>query len=59
MGSAKDVDGGMEAAMCSLAATSSTLAVVDDEIGAGLPACNQEPMDGVEDGDGGVEAVGV
>jgi hypothetical protein len=54
-----DDEGGVEAAMCSSRATSSTLAKVDDDIGAGLPACSQAPMDDVKDDDGGVEVAGV
>jgi hypothetical protein len=59
MDGAKDDDGGMEAAMCSSAATSSTLAEVDDDIGTGLPACSPVPMHVAKDGDGGVKATGV
>jgi hypothetical protein len=56
MNDAKDNDGGVEAAMCSSAATSSTLAEVDDDVGAGLPACSHAPMDSAKDDDDGAEA---
>jgi hypothetical protein len=49
---AEDVDGGVKAAMCSSAATSSTL---DDDIGAGCLRVDWHPlipMDGAQDNEG-------
>jgi hypothetical protein len=59
MNGAEDGDGGMEAAMCSSAATSSTL---DDDIGAGCRGVARRlftSADGAQDDEGDAEVAGM